>query len=310
MLYRRVRRARRILSRNKTLLGIIIIIFTVILFSIQDGLSKYMAQRYDVVTIVMIRMWFMLMCVVGWGMTRQEGVAGVIRTKHPVLQISRGVLLNVQICVLIYSFTAIGLAESLAVFSCYPLLVVVLSIPILGEKVGWQRWSAVLVGFSGVMLIIQPGSDVFSITSFIPLISALMFATYYVLTRYVVREDSAMTSFFWIGVTGSVLFTLVIPFFWTPIAAVHWPLMALLCVFSVLGHFLVIKALEFAEATTLQPFTFLQLVFGSAIGIIIFDEVIRTEMPIGAAIVVASGLFTIWRESRARAKLRPTRAKA
>jgi drug/metabolite transporter (DMT)-like permease len=158
------------------------------------------------------------------------------------------------------------------------------------------------VGFVGVLIILEPGITVFAPAALFPLASALMFALYGLLTRFAARKDSAATSFFWTGVTGAVAMTCVGVFFWEPMTAPDWGWMALLCVTGATGHFLLIKCYEVAEASAVQPFAYLQLVFASALGIAVFNETIRWNVGVGAAIVVGAGLFTLWREQRRRAK--------
>ena len=175
-----------------------------------------------------------------------------------------------------------------------------LSGPVLGEKVGWRRWSAIGVGFVGVLIILQPGFGVFRIEAIVPLAAALMFALYGLLTRYAARRDSAETSFFWTGTVGSLAMTAVGLWFWEPMSGSDWGWMAVLCVSGALGHWLLIRCYEVAEASAVQPFAYLQLVFVSILGITVFSETIRTNVAIGAAMIVAAGLFTLWRERQNR----------
>jgi drug/metabolite transporter (DMT)-like permease len=197
---------------------------------------------------------------------------------------------------MIVAFTILGLVESHAVFTCYPLLVAALSGPVLGESVGWRRWSAIGVGFIGVLIILQPGMSVFDPAAIIPLIAAAMFAVYGLLTRYVGRKDKTATSFFWTGVTGSIAMTVAGIWFWEPMIATDWIYMGCLCITGVTGHWLLIRCYEVAAASAVQPFAYLQLVFASIIGISIFGEDVRVNVAIGAALIVAAGLFTFWRE--------------
>ena len=252
--------------QNDTRLGIWLMVATTLIFAAQDGLSRYLAGQYNVYVVVMIRYWFFAAFVIAISARKRGGLAQVIRTRQPVLQTIRGALLAAEICVMVTGFTVLGLVESHAVFACYPLLVAALSGPVLGERVGWRRWTAIAVGFIGVLVILEPGVKVFAPAAIIPLVSAFMFALYGLLTRYVARQDSAATSFFWTGGTGAM------------------------------GHFTLIKCYEVAEASAVQPFAYLQLVFASAIGLTIFGEVMELNVMIGAAIVVMAGLFTLWRE--------------
>jgi drug/metabolite transporter (DMT)-like permease len=134
----------------------------------------------------------------------------------------------------------------------------------------------------------------------IPFCAALMFALYGLLTRYAARRDSAATSFFWTGTTGAVAMTCVGVWFWEPMARPDWIWMGCLCLTGALGHWLLIKCYEVAEASAVQPFAYLQLVFAASIGLMIFAEDIRTNVMIGAAMIVAAGLFTFWRERRTK----------
>jgi len=193
----------------------------------------------------------------------------------------------------------LGLVESHAIFACYPLLIAALSGPVLGEKVGWRRWVAIGIGFVGVLVILQPGYTVFAPAAVVPLASAFMFALYGLLTRYAARKDTTATSFFWTGTSGAVVMTVAGIWFWEPMTASDWLWMAALCVTGASGHWLLIKTYEVAEASEVQPFAYLQLVFASAIGLLLLGETLRPNVALGAAIVVGAGLFTLW---RARAK--------
>jgi drug/metabolite transporter (DMT)-like permease len=228
------------------------------------------------------------------------GLRAAAKTKQPILQAYRAILLVTEICVMVLEITILGLIESHAVFTCYPLLVAALSGPVLGERVGWRRWAAIGVGFIGVLIILQPGFGVFRIEAIVPLIAALMFALYGLLTRYAARQDSTATSFFWTGTVGSAAMTSVGVWFWEPMTMPDWGWMGLLCITGALGHWLLIKCYEVAEASAVQPFAYLQLVFVSVLGILVFSETIRTNVAIGAGLIVAAGLFTLWRERQNR----------
>jgi drug/metabolite transporter (DMT)-like permease len=128
--------------------------------------------------------------------------------------------------------------------------------------------------------------------------SAILFAIYGLLTRYAARRDKAATSFFWTGIAGAVGMTCVGVWFWEPMIGPDWIWMGALCITGVTGHFLLIKTYEVAEASAVQPFAYLQLVFATSIGISVFGEKLETNVAIGACIVVAAGLFTLLRARR------------
>ncbi|MCX7566631.1 DMT family transporter [Sulfitobacter sp. F26169L] len=281
---------------NNIPLGIALMIATTFVFAVQDGLSRHLAGEYNVLMVVMIRYWFFAAFVITIAKRRAGGIRAAAQTSQPLIQIARGLLLALEVCVMVAAFTILGLVESHAVFTCYPLLVAALSGPVLGESVGWRRWAAIGVGFIGVLIILQPGASVFDVRALIPLLAATMFAVYGLLTRYASRRDSTATSFFWTGVVGALAMTLLGMWFWEPMSARDWLWMGCLCITGVTGHWLLIRCYEVAEASAVQPFAYLQLAFVAVIGISVFGETISTNVAIGCLIIVAAGLFTFWRE--------------
>ncbi|MCE2523622.1 MAG: DMT family transporter [Rhodobacteraceae bacterium] len=277
-------------------LGISLMILTSFVFAFQDGISKHLAVEYNSMMVVMIRYWFFGSFVIALSATRQGGIRVVARTNQPLLQICRGVLLAAEIFIMITAIALIGLAESLALFACNPLIVAALSGPILGERVGWRRWMAILAGLAGVLLILQPGFRVFSPHSLLAVASAVMFAVYVLLTRYAARRDSAETSFFWAGFAGAVGATFAGIWFWQPMAAPDWIWMGILCVSGATGHYILIKVYEISEAGVVQPFAYFHMVFGSMIGIVIFGESLKANVVAGGLVIVLAGLFVWWRE--------------
>lgn len=284
--------------QNNIRLGIWLMCATSFVFAVQDGISRHLAAEYNVLMIVMIRYWFFAAFVIAIAIRTQGSIRVAAATSQPFLQITRGLLLAAEICVMVFAFVKLGLIESHAIFASYPLLVAALSGPILGETVGWRRWAAIAIGFVGVLVILQPGVEVFSPYAVIPLTSAILFAIYGLLTRYAARRDKAATSFFWTGVVGAIGMTCVGVWFWEPMIGPDWIWMGALCITGVTGHFLLIKTYEVAEASAVQPFAYLQLVFATSIGISIFGEKLESNVTIGACIVVAAGLFTLLRARR------------
>ncbi|SDY20755.1 DMT family transporter [Citreimonas salinaria] len=287
------------MAQQDTRLGILLMVATTFVFAMQDGISRHLASEYNVLMVVMIRYWFFAAFVIAVAACK-AGLRAAAATRLPWLQAFRGVLLVLEINVMVLSFVYLGLVESHAIFAVYPLLVAALSGPVLGEFVGWRRWVAIALGFVGVIIILQPDDGVFSPYAVIPLIAALMFALYGLLTRYVGRVDSAATSFFWTGTTGAVAATAIGIWFWEPMTAPDWVWMGALCITGATGHFLLIKTYEVAEASAVQPFAYLQLPFAAALGLLVFGETLRSNVVIGAGIIVAAGLFTLWRARVAR----------
>ncbi|MDM8167326.1 DMT family transporter [Roseovarius sp.] len=289
------------MSEQNTRAGILFMIATTFIFAAQDGLSRHLASEYNVYMVVMIRYWFFAAFVISVASRKAGGMRAAAASAVPWVQGFRALLLVAEICVMVFGFTLLGLVESHAVFACYPLLIAALSGPVLGERVGWRRWVAIGVGFAGILIILEPGFGVFQPEAVVPLIAALMFALYGLLTRYVGLRDSAATSFFWTGTVGMVAMTAVGAWFWEPMSAPDWAWMILLCITGALGHYTLIKCYELAEASAVQPFAYLQLVFASILGILVFNESVRMNVALGTALIVAAGLFTLWRERRSKA---------
>lgn len=283
------------MTQQNTRLGIWLMIATAFVFALQDGLSRHLAGEYNVFMVIMIRFWFFAAFVLVLAQRKAGGIRNAARTRRPLTQIARGVILVTEICLMVVAFTLMGLTETHAVFAVYPLVVAALSGPILGEQVGWRRWTAIGIGFLGVVVILQPGSGVFQPAALIPLAAAFMFALYGLLTRHVSRDDPSAVSFFWTGVVGAALSSAVGMWFWEPMAPQDWFWMALLCLSAAASHWLLIRAYEVAEASAIQPFAYLQLPFAAALGISVFGETLRINVAVGAGIVVCAGLFTLWR---------------
>ena len=289
------------MTAQNTKLGIWLMVATTFVFAMQDGISRHLAGEYNVLMVVMIRYWFFAAFVMAVAARKAGGLRAAAATSQPGVQIFRGVLLATEICVMVLAFVMLGLVESHAIFTSYPLLVAALSGPILGEKVGWRRWTAIGVGFVGVLIILQPGFRVFQIEALVPLASAFMFALYGLMTRYAARKDSAATSFFYTGTVGAVVMTIIGIWFWEPMQGTDWVWMAVLCVTGALGHWLLIKTYDVAEASAVQPFAYLQLVFAATLGITVFGESLEWNVSLGAVLVVSAGIFTLMR-TRAREK--------
>ena len=172
------------------------------------------------------------------------------------------------------------------------------SVLILKETLTTNKLIAIIIGFCGILIIIQPGSTIFQSSSIIPFIGAILFALYGVLTRKAGLKDSSYTSFIWTGLTGGLFVTFLFPVFWKQIIGLDIVWIAILSVLGILGHFLLIKAFEVAEASAIQPFAFFHFVFASIIGIAIFSEQLTYSILLGSIIVIGSGVFYYLKERK------------
>ena len=282
--------------QNNVLFGITLMVITTFMFSSMDGVSRYLAENNNIFTLVTMRYWFIAFVMIVTCLFIKNRVSDILNTKQPYIQFSRGVILSLNNCLVVYTFTLLGLVETHAIIACYPLIVAGLSVPFLGERFGWRRWMAIFTGFIGVIIILRPNTNVITEGSIFAIVGAIMFAVYLILTRYVSRSDTAITSFFWTGIGGTVTMSLISLFIWDSILKEDYLWLLLMCILSAGSHFMMVKTLQVAEASVVQPFSYLQLVFGSIIGVTIFSESIDLMIIVGALVVIGSGLFTTWRE--------------
>lgn len=292
------------MAEQNNRLGAWLMISATLIFAFQDGISRHLGATYHVFSIVMVRYWVFALFGIWLAARSDGGLSRAMRSKAPVAQVIRSLLLVAEIAVMFIAYVRLGLIESHAVFTSAPLMVAALSAPILGEKVGWRRWAAIGVGCFGVLIILEPGVAVFSIWALVPLFGAFLFALYSLMTRYVGRVDSSAVSLFWSGLIGALVLTVPGIWMWEPMTLADSLWLATLCCSGVMAHYLLIRCYEVAEASSVQPFAYLQLVFIATIGISVFGEALHLNQVIGAAIVVAAGLFTLWRQHvRARAAI-------
>lgn len=274
--------------------GIWLMIGAMLAYTVQDGISRFLAGEYSVWMSVMTRYWFFASFVVLLALRQSKGFKAAVTTRRPALHLTRALIHVSEICVIVFSFTLIGLINTHALFLVCPLIVAALSGPLLGEKVGLRLWLAIGAGFVGILIILRPGSDVFSILAILPLLSALMFALYSVLTRLATREEGSFVSFFWSGVLGAILMTGVGIWFWEPMPLAHWALTAANGLVAIIANYMLIRCYSRAEASVVQPFAYLQLVFVMVMGVTVFGEALEFATVIGGLIVVAAGLSTLW----------------
>jgi len=280
---------------RRTLQAIVMLLIATLFFASQDALTKHLVQTLPASQIVAVRFFFFALFALAYVRGR-VGIRAAFRSRRPWMQICRGLLLSFEIIVFAYAIQFLGLAEMHTLFACFPLLVTALSVPLLGEPVGWRRWAAVTCGFIGTLIILRPGLGVFDPAAFIALAAALMFALYNLLTRKVARDDSFDTSLAYMGVVGFAGAMLIAPFYWRPVTAAEAAWLLCISTTSIIGHLLLIKSLALVPAVILQPFNYFILLWAVIIAFLLHGEVLSPLTMLGAAIVVASGVFIARRE--------------
>jgi drug/metabolite transporter (DMT)-like permease len=279
--------------------GILLMIAAVFAFAAQDGFSRHLAETYNTLMVIMVRYWFFAAFVLLLALRRPEGLRAAVRSGHLRAHMLRSLLLVAEICIIVYGYTKIGLIQSHAIFAVCPLLVVALSGPMLGERLSWQRWAAVGTGMIGVLIILQPGYGVFSWAALLPLTAAFSFALYATLTRLTTRDEPTFPALFWPAVIGAVIMTAIGLPNWQPVQGGDLALLLIYASISILSHWLLLKCYEAAEASAVQPFAYLQIVFVSIIGITVYGELLAPAVVFGTALIVAAGIYALWHSNRA-----------
>ncbi|MEM9625947.1 MAG: DMT family transporter [Pseudomonadota bacterium] len=275
-------------GQNQNPLGIAIAIVGWLTLTCMDAGSKILIASYPVVQILWLR--YVLLIIVAYWLMKRLGTS--VNLRNPWLQLSRGVLLLVQMCLLVYAFGQMALADAHAILAITPLIVTALSAPLLGEKVGVRRWSAVGVAFVGMLVILRPGFGVLQPMTFLVMLAALIGAIYLALTRLVGRTDPPEASLFWLAITGLIVLSAIVPFYWRPPTnAADWGLLLLVAVLGIIGHFCLIKGFQLAEASVLQPYIYTGLIGSILVGYVVFRDLPDLPTIIGALIIVASGLY-------------------
>jgi drug/metabolite transporter (DMT)-like permease len=275
---------------HRPLLGILFMCLAGSFFPAMNGLAKLMSQGYSSEQVVWARTLSHLIFVLalfmpgaGWG---------IVRTRRPGVQFFRSCMLISSTYLFFSAIKFVPIAQAASISFTAPLIVVMLAGPMLGEKVRLPAVMAVLAGFMGVLVVIRPGAAVFQWASLLIVGSAGCYAMYQVLTRRVAAFDAPETSVVYSALVGSVLMSIVVPFFWrTPDAWADVLLLASLGVLGGLGHYCVARALMYAPANFLSPFQYWQMVGSVAIGYLLFSEVPDAFTWLGTAVIVAAGLY-------------------
>jgi drug/metabolite transporter (DMT)-like permease len=281
--------------------GVGLLLAATLIFGVQDVVSKILVASYSPFQIVMVRYWAFFALAV-WLVMRNSSLKRAFVSRAVGGQVARGVLLVVDIWFFAEALKTVPLGDIGAINMVYPLMVTVFAIPLLGERVGVFRMSAVAAGFFGAMLIIRPGFATVEIGVIYALLSSAFYALYLVLTRKVSQIDTTTTSLFYVAAVGLALTSGVGVFFWQPMAVEDWGLMAVLCLTMCGGHGLVMVSLRYAPASVLQPFNYFSLPWAITLGFLVFGTMIDGFALAGALVIVAAGLVVMWRERKLAVK--------
>lgn len=284
---------------QNNLRGVVLMTGGFAMFSAADVIAKLLTADYHPVQIVMTRQ---LGLVLGVIVLIALNGPKLLRSVSPPLQIARGFTAIISATSFVFAISYVPLADAVAVSFIAPFLVTVLGATLLGEPVGIRRWSAVGAGLIGTLIIIRPGMGVFHPAILLVVLAASAFAVRQVLSRYLGSKDRTETSLAYTSLTTIAVLAVPLPFFWrTPLDISDVALMALMALLAGTGEFMIIRSLEIANAVVVAPTHYSLLIFGTFWGYLLFAELPDVWTWVGAFVIVASGLYMMYRERKVKA---------
>ncbi|HXF16580.1 MAG TPA: DMT family transporter [Burkholderiales bacterium] len=282
---------------RRTLRGIALIMAAVFMFSAMDTLAKHMLKSYPMSALMWAR--YMVHIVVMAVLLGPRMGMKLLRTSHLWLQMLRGVLLLASSIFFYFALRYLPLAEAAAISFVGPALTALLSGPMLGDKVSQRQWFAVLLGFTGVLIIMRPGGGVVSLAAVFPLATAVLFSVYQIVTRKLSGREHPYTTLFYTAVVGAVITSVAVPLHWVTPTLVQAVFVVCIGLLGGLGHLLLIRAMEHTSPSTLAPFVYSQLIWSTLLAYLAFGDFPEPMTLVGMVVVVAAGLLAVnWKHMR------------
>ncbi len=298
---------------NRPFVGILAIQFTALVFSFQDAVVKLLSSSYSLWQIVSIRSFIALLVILTIVAAARGRIS--LRSRQPGLQALRGTLMFASYTLYYLGIVSMPIVDGAALFFSAPLFITVISIPLLGERVGVHRTIAVVVGFIGVLIMLKPGFESFNITVALPVIGAAIYAYCAIITRRLGDTDSSLAITFYTtvafgigGVVGSAIGVTLFPGAegsgidallartWTMPGGRDLAIISLFGVTAALGHWGISHAYRIAPVSVIAPFEYTYLAWVALVGFLIWGEIPTDRTLWGMALVVGGGLYVMWRE--------------
>ena len=266
-----------------------------VMLPIMDGFAKYLSADLPVLQITWARYFFTVAFTfpIMFFFYRNQ----LKWSDKPKLQFIRGLILLIANICFFYSISVISLAKALTLAFVAPLIVTAFSPMFLGEKVGFRRWSAVVIGFVGSLVVIRPGFVEINLASLAALGTGVMYGFYIIITRKLSTSDNPLLTLLLTGIVGAVIITCVMPFVWVTPTLNQWSMMAAIGVFACIGHLFLILSLKYADASKLAPFSYFEIITNIIIGYYFFSDFPDNWTFLGLFIIVLSGIYISRRES-------------
>jgi len=286
-------------TREEVRRGIVYVVASIFVFALTNALIKWLVARYSVVEIVVFRSTFALVPCLYLVATRGGILA--LRTKRLHQHVTRSILQFVSMICIFTAFGLMPLADAVAITFASPLFLTMLSIPLLGEQVGIYRWSAVIVGFVGVLTMVQPGPGLLHSGALFPLANALINACVTIAIRRMTLTEASTTLVFYQTLVTGVIALVLVPFFWVTPDLVDLVLFSDTGLLSGIAQFWWMQGCRFVPAAVAAPFSYTSMIWSLALGYLVWSDVPSAAVFAGATIVIASGLYILYRETIRRA---------
>lgn len=263
--------------------------------AIVDGIAKYLAPHINGIQVVWGYVGASLVCLLILNVARGESLITLAGSRRPWLQIARGAALVCSLSALFVSLRYLPLAVATSVSFSAPLIIVALSGPLLGERIGPRRWAAVAVGLVGTAIVVRPGTEVFAWASLLTLLGAFFFALFNIATRALGGFDRPLTTVLYTFVVSTTLVSLAMPVVWVAPTPSQWLLFAVSGLLGLTAHFAIARSMILADASAVAPLHYVRLLWAIGIGFVVFGDVPDIWTLVGAALIVASGIYVVGR---------------
>lgn len=280
---------------DSTLAGVVSMCAGVFCFAVSDALAKGLGEHFSTVEIIFFRMLVSLPLITGIGIIADG--PGILKTRHLRAHLMRGVLSAGGMYAFVCALILLPLAQATALFFAAPLFVTMLSVPLLGERVGWQRWLAVAVGFVGVLAIVRPGAGGFRLSTVLPLASALFYALLLMSARRM-RTESIWTTMWYVSLVPMLVSAVLLPWFWRTPGLESLPEFVAVGVVATAAGTLITQGFRLGPAAVVAPFDYSGLVWATLFGWLFWREMLDRWAVIGILAIMASGAFIAYRQAR------------
>lgn len=280
--------------QRQSLVGVMLMFAGVASLSINDAFAKALTAHYSPLQILFLRN--VIALPFAFIVALKMGGAGALRSYRPSAHLLRGVLWICATILFFTSFRYLRLAEATALIFVAPMFITALSALLLKEDVGWRRWVAVVAGFVGVLIVARPGGATFQPASMLPVATALLYALLLISARWVDRRESVWTLLLYLTGAGVLLSAFIVPFVWTALRVEDLWLFFGIALFGTAGMTMMTQAFRFAPAVVVAPIDYSALLWATALGWLIWNEIPDFATYIGAAVIIASGVYIVLRE--------------